>query len=30
MARILPETGGRLAKLKTGSELVMALSAEAF
>jgi alkylation response protein AidB-like acyl-CoA dehydrogenase len=30
MARILPETGGRLAKLKTGSELVMALNAEAF
>jgi alkylation response protein AidB-like acyl-CoA dehydrogenase len=30
MARILPETGGRLAKLKTGAELLMALPAEAF
>ncbi len=28
--RILPETGGRLAKLKTGSELLMKLPAEAF
>ena len=28
--RILPETGGHLAKLKTGSELMMALPAEAF
>ena len=28
--RILPETSGRLAKLKTGSELMMALPAEAF
>jgi hypothetical protein len=30
MARILPETGAHLAKLKTGAELVMALPAEAF
>jgi hypothetical protein len=30
MARILPETGAHLAKLKTGSELVMALPADAF
>ncbi|WP_374467935.1 acyl-CoA dehydrogenase C-terminal domain-containing protein [Phenylobacterium sp.] len=28
--RILPETSGHLAKLKTGSELMMALPAEAF
>ena len=28
--RVLPETSGRLAKLKTGSELMMALPAEAF
>ncbi|PZQ61400.1 MAG: acyl-CoA dehydrogenase [Phenylobacterium zucineum] len=28
--RILPETGSRLAKLKTGSELMMKLPAEAF
>ena len=28
--RILPETGGHLAKLKTGSELMMALPVEAF
>ncbi|MDP3747951.1 MAG: acyl-CoA dehydrogenase C-terminal domain-containing protein [Phenylobacterium sp.] len=28
--RILPEAGGHLAKLKTGSELMMALPAEAF
>jgi alkylation response protein AidB-like acyl-CoA dehydrogenase len=28
--RILPETGGRLAKLKTGAELMMKLPAEAF
>ncbi len=28
--RVLPETSGRLAKLKTGSELLMALPAEAF
>ena len=28
--RILPETSGRLAKLKTGSELMMALPADAF
>ena len=28
--RILPETSGRLAKLKTGSELLMKLPAEAF
>jgi alkylation response protein AidB-like acyl-CoA dehydrogenase len=28
--RILPETGAHLAKLKTGSELMMALPAEAF
>ena len=30
MARILPETSGHLAKLKTGAELLMALPAEAF
>ena len=30
MARVLPETSGRLAKVKAGSELVMALPAEAF
>lgn len=30
MARILPETGSRLAKLKTGAALMMALPAEAF
>jgi hypothetical protein len=30
MARILPETATRLTRLKTGSELVMALAAEAF
>jgi alkylation response protein AidB-like acyl-CoA dehydrogenase len=30
MARILPETGGHLAKLKTGADLLMALPAEAF
>ncbi|MDB5441665.1 MAG: acd, partial [Phenylobacterium sp.] len=30
MERILPETGGHLAKLKTGAELMMALPAEAF
>ena len=30
MERILPETGGHLAKLKTGAELLMALPAEAF
>jgi hypothetical protein len=29
MARILPETGSHLAKLKTGAELLMALPAEA-
>ena len=28
--RVLPETSGRLAKLKTGSELLMTLPAEAF
>ena len=28
--RVLPETGGRLAKLKTGSELMMTLPADAF
>lgn len=28
--RLLPETGGRLAKLKTGAELMMTLPAEAF
>lgn len=28
--RVLPETSGRLAKLKTGAELLMALPAEAF
>lgn len=30
MARVLPETSGRLAKLKTGAETLMALPAEAF
>jgi len=30
MNRVLPETAARLAKLKTGAELVMALPAEAF
>jgi alkylation response protein AidB-like acyl-CoA dehydrogenase len=30
MARILPETGAHLAKLKTGAEAMMALPAEAF
>jgi alkylation response protein AidB-like acyl-CoA dehydrogenase len=30
MQRILPETSGHLAKLKTGAELLMALPAEAF
>ena len=30
MARVLPETAGRLAKLKTGAETLMALPAEAF
>ena len=30
MERVLPETSGRLAKLKSGSELMMALPAEAF
>jgi hypothetical protein len=30
IARVLPETSGRLAKLKTGAETLMALSAEAF
>ncbi|HEX3700219.1 MAG TPA: acyl-CoA dehydrogenase C-terminal domain-containing protein, partial [Phenylobacterium sp.] len=30
MARILPETTGHLAKLKSGAELMMALPAEAF
>jgi hypothetical protein len=30
MERILPESSGRLAKLKTGAELLMALPAEAF
>jgi alkylation response protein AidB-like acyl-CoA dehydrogenase len=30
MARVLPETGSHLAKLKTGAELLMALPAEAF
>ena len=28
--RLLPETGSRLAKLKTGSDLLMKLPAEAF
>jgi len=27
---VLPDTGGHLAKLKTGSETLMALPAEAF
>ncbi|MBS0331740.1 MAG: acyl-CoA dehydrogenase C-terminal domain-containing protein, partial [Proteobacteria bacterium] len=30
VARVLPETTSRLAKLKTGAELLMALPAEAF
>lgn len=30
LARILPDTGAHLAKLKSGAEPVMALSAEAF
>ena len=30
MARVLPETSGRLAKLKTGAETLMALPADAF
>jgi hypothetical protein len=30
MARVLPETSGRLAKLKTGAETMMALPAESF
>jgi hypothetical protein len=30
MARVLPETAGRLAKLKAGAETLMALPAEAF
>ena len=30
LARVLPDTDGHLAKLKTGSETVMALAAEAF
>jgi hypothetical protein len=30
IARVLPETSGRLAKLKTGAETLMALPAEAF
>jgi len=30
MARVLPETSGRLAKLKTGAESLMALPADAF
>jgi hypothetical protein len=30
MARVLPETTTRLARLKTGAELMMALPAEAF
>ena len=30
IARVLPETAGRLAKLKTGAETLMALPAEAF
>jgi alkylation response protein AidB-like acyl-CoA dehydrogenase len=30
MARVLPETASRLAKLKTGAELMMTLPAEAF
>jgi hypothetical protein len=30
MARVLPETAGHLAKLKTGAETLMALPAEAF
>ena len=29
-ARVLPETSGRLAKLKTGAEALMALPADAF
>ena len=30
MARVLPETGGRLAKLKAGAETLMALPADSF
>ncbi len=30
IARVLPETAGRLAKLKTGAETLMALPADAF
>ena len=30
IARVLPETSGRLAKLKTGAETMMALAADAF
>ena len=30
LSRVLPETGSRLAKLKSGAEPVMALPAEAF
>ena len=30
IARVLPETTGRLAKLKTGAETLMALPADAF
>jgi hypothetical protein len=30
IARVLPETTGHLAKLKTGAETLMALPAEAF
>jgi hypothetical protein len=30
IARVLPETSSRLAKLKTGAETLMALPAEAF
>jgi hypothetical protein len=30
IARVLPETGGRLTKLKTGAETLMALPADAF
>ena len=30
LARVLPETSSRLAKLKAGAELMMALPAEAF
>ncbi len=30
LARVLPEAGAHLAKLKSGAETVMALSAEAF